>query len=139
MRMNWLNEIGSKMKSALDYAWYVAERCGEITNNPKMSGSALFWIFWLWMVMLPFVAPLLRHNLPWPVGLVVALCVFFLPQLFCRFRYTKQRREALDWKYCDMRNFGSRVAWLFLLGIVLAIAAFRLSFLLGLLRFDGSD
>ena len=139
MRMNWLNEIGSKMKSALDYAWYVAERWGEITNNPKMSGSTLFWIFWLWIVMLPFVAPLLRHNLPLPVGLVVALCVFFLPQLFCRFRYTEQRREALDRKYCDMRNFGSRVAWLFLLGIVLAIAAFRLSFLLGLLKFDGSD
>ena len=137
--MNWLSEIRSKIEEALDYTWYVAERCGETTNNPKMSGSALFWIFWLWIVMLPFVAPLLRHNLPWPVGLVVALCVFFLPQLFCRFRYTEQRREALDWKYCDMRNFGSRVVGLFLLCIVLAIAAFRLSFLLGLLKFDGSD
>lgn len=142
--MNWLNEIGSKIEGALDYAWYVAERWGEITNNPKMSGSTLFWIFWLWIVMLPFAVPVLHHNLwhrnlSWPVVVVVGLGLFFVPDLFCRFRYTEQRREALGWKYRHIRNIGSRLAWLFLLGIVLTIAAFRLSFLLGLLKFDGND
>ena len=62
--MNWLNKIRTKVECALDYVWYVAERWGEITNNPKMSGSALFWIFWLWVVMLPFqTSNLLTRNL----------------------------------------------------------------------------
>ena len=135
--MKWLNEIRSNVEEALDYVWYVGERWSEITHNPKMSWGTIFSMFWFAIVIVPFVLPLLLRCLPLSVAYVVALCVFFLPQLFCRFRYTEQRREALDWKYCNMRNFGNRVAWLFLLCIVLAIAAFRLSFLLGLLRFTG--
>ena len=34
--MNWLNKIRTKVESALDYAWYVGERFGEITKNPKI-------------------------------------------------------------------------------------------------------
>ena len=137
--MNWLNEIRSKVEEALDYTWYVGERWSEITHNPKMSWGTIFGMFWLGIVIVPFIIPLLLHCLPLSVAYVVALCVFFLPQLFCSFRYTDRRREALDRKYRHMRNIGIRLAWLSLLGIVLTIAAFRLSFLLGLLKFDGSD
>ena len=135
--MKWLNEIRSNVEEALDYVWYVGERWSEITHNPKMSWGTIFSMFWLGIVIVPFVIPLLLRCLPWSVAYVVALCVFFLPQLFCSFRYTDRRREALDRKYRHIRNIGSRLAWLSLLGIVLTIAAFRLSFLLGILRFTG--
>ena len=135
--MNWLNKIRTKVECALDYAWYVGERWGEITNNPKMSGNDLLWGFWLWIVMLPFIMPLLCHYLPWLVAAVVGICLVFSPFLFCHFRYTKQRRKTLDRKYRHMKNIGSRLARLVVLCIVLAIVAFRLSFFLGLLKFAG--
>ena len=123
------------MESALDYAWYVGERFGEITNNPKMSGSIILWGIWLWIVMFPFITPLLYRYLPEVVDIVVGISLFISPLLFCHFRYTKQRRKTLDRKYRHMKNIGSRLARLVVLCIVLAIVAFRLSFFLGLLRF----
>ena len=130
--MKWLNEIGSKIAEALDYAWYVAERWGEITNNPKMSGSIILWGIWLWIVMFPFITPLLYRYLPEVVDIVVGISLSISPLLFCHFRYTKQRRKTLDQKYRHMKNIGSRLARLVVLCIVLAIVAFRLSFFLGL-------
>ena len=131
--MNWLNKIRTKVESALDYAWYVGERFGEY--HSRISGSAILWIFWLWIVWEPFIIPLLCHNLPEVVAIVMSICLLFLPHLFCYFRYTKKRRKALYRKYRHMENIGSRLARLVVLCIVLAIVAFRLSSYLGLLRF----
>ena len=135
--MKWLNKIRTKVESALDYAWYVGERRGEVHCGyyGQVCGDFVLWNFWLWIVLLPFITPLLCHNLPEVVAIVMSVCLLFLPHLFCLFRYTKKRRKALYRKYRHMENIGSRLARLVVLCIVLAIVAFRLSFFLGLLRF----
>ena len=95
--MEWLNKIRTKVESALDYAWYVGERWGKIHDRyyGQMCGDFVLWNFWLWIVLLPFIIPLLGHNLPEVVAIVMSICLIFLPYLFCLFRYTKKRRKAL--------------------------------------------
>ena len=139
--MERLKEITGKVENILnctvDYVWYVAERFGKTTQNPKMTGSNLFFILWIWIVMLPFIGPLLYHNLGCEVAVVAGICFLFLPSLFCRIRYKYQRREMLNLKFGHINNLGIRLIGLYLLGILLMIASFALSLYIGLLRFTG--
>ena len=131
--MNWLNKIRTKVECALDYAWYVGERRGEHCGYyGQVCGDFVLWNFWLWIVLLPFIMPLLYLYLPKYVANVMSICLIFLPHLFCYFRYTKKRRKALDRKYRHMEEIVSDVAGLVALCVVLAIISFRLSFYLGL-------
>ena len=132
--IEWLNKIRTKVECALDYAWYVGERWGKTHYGlyGRMYGDFFLGNFWLWIVLLPFIMPLLYRYLPKYVANVMSICLILLPHLFCRFRYTKKRRKALDRKYRHMEEIVSDVAGLVALCAVLAIISFRLSFYLGL-------
>ena len=95
--MERLKEITGKVENVLnctvenvlnctvDYVWYVAEYFGKTTQNPKMTGSNLFFILWIWIVMLPFIGPLLYHNLGWEVAVVAGICFCFYQACFAEY------------------------------------------------------
>ncbi|MFR1953799.1 hypothetical protein [Phocaeicola coprophilus] len=114
----------------IDYMWYVAEMCSERLHN-RLNGSGLLFLCWLYVVLIPFGIPLVLYLSSWIVALPVVIFLCFLPDLFCKLRYTTGRREALRKYYRDMKHPGRRLAKIFLLTIALAAANFTLMFHLG--------
>lgn len=114
----------------IDYMWYVAEICSERLHN-RLNGSGLLFLCWLYVVLIPFGTPLALHLFSRVVALPILIFLCFLPDLFCKFRYTTGRREALRERYRDMKHPGRRLAKIVLASIALTVANFALMFHLG--------
>lgn len=105
----------------IDYIWYVAERFSEREHN-NLDGGMLLFLCWLFVIVMPLGLTL---GCLWgPAIAITALPLVFLPSLFCRLRYTPERREALREHYRGMRHPGRRLFSIILIAIALMIVDF---------------
>ncbi|RGS57829.1 hypothetical protein, partial [Phocaeicola vulgatus] len=66
------------------------------------------------------------------LAIVIPLC--FLPDLFCKLRYTAGRREALREHYGKMKHPGRKLAKIVLIAIALTVVNFALMFHFGFIH-----
>lgn len=65
--------------------------------------------------------PCMYQILGNPTAMILGLGMIFIPLLYCKLRYTKQRREAIFEHYSGIKNIFTR--WLVLFGAIIVIAA----------------
>lgn len=70
----------------------------------------------------------------WIVAFAVVMILCFLPGVFCRFRYTAGRREALREHYGTMKHPGRKLAKIVLIAIALTVVNVALMFHLGFIH-----
>ena len=117
----------------IDYMWCVAELCSERLHN-RLNGSGLLFLCWLFVVLIPFGTPLALHFFSRVVAFPILMFLCFLPDLFCKFRYTTGRREALREHYGKMKHPGRKLAKIVLIAIALIVANVALMFHLGFIH-----
>lgn len=103
----------------IDYMWYVAEKWSEREHN-NLNGRMLLFLCWL------FAIPLLFHLFSWMVAFAARVFLCFLPGVFCKFRYTPGRREALREHYKGLRQPGRQLGIIVLVAIALTVVDFAL-------------
>lgn len=65
--------------------------------------------------------PLMYHKLGNPATMIIGFGLIFFPILFCKLRYTKQRRDAIFEHYSGIKNIFTRCLVVF--GVIIVIAA----------------
>ena len=87
----------------IDYMWYVAEIWHERERTNLNGRMLLFWC-WLFVLLIPLGVPPILRLFGWMIGLAIVIPLCFLPDLFCKLRYTAGRREALREHYGKMKH-----------------------------------
>lgn len=103
-----------------DYIWYVGEALKQKEGSPS-SGDTLLLLTWLFAFLIPLITPLMYQILGNPTTMILGVGLIFLPILFCKLRYTKQRREAIFEYYSGIKNIFTR--WLVLIGAIIFLTA----------------
>lgn len=117
----------------IDYMWYVAEKWSEREHN-NLNGRTLLFLCWLFAILVPLGTPLMLRYFSWIIAFAVVMILCFLPDLFCKLRYTAGRQEALREHYGKMKHPGRKLAKIVLIAIALTVANFALMFHLGFIR-----
>lgn len=117
----------------IDYIWYVAEKNRE-TGSPT-SGSQLFFLCWIFAIVIPLVIPVALHFLGRIAAFAGMLIILLVPDLFCKFRYTAGRREALR-DHKGMKQFVRKQGLILLAAYALAGANIALMFHLGFMHWS---
>lgn len=117
----------------IDYMWYVAEIWHE-REHTNLNGRMLLFLCWLFVMLIPLGIPLLLRLFNWIVGFFILIFLCFLPDLFCKLRYTAGRREALREHYGKMKHPGRKLAGIVLIAIALTVANVALMFHLGFIH-----
>lgn len=107
----------------IDHIWYVAETWSAREHN-NLNGAMLLFLGWLFAILIPgglLIGYFFGRQYAFSA---IALC--FLPSLFCKFRYTAERREALTEHYGKLKHPGRKLAKIILWGIALTIVNFAL-------------
>ena len=115
----------------IDYMWYVAEIWHERERTNLNGRMLLFWC-WLFVLLIPLGVPPILRLFGWMIGLAIVIPLCFLPDLFCKLRYTAGRREALREHYGKMKHPGRKLAKIVLIAIALIVANVALIVHLGL-------
>ena len=103
-----------------DYIWYVGEALKRKEGSPS-SGDTLLLLTWLFAFLIPLIMPLMYHKLGNPATMIIGFGLIFFTILFCKLRYTKQRREAIFKHYSGIKKIFTR--WLVLFSAIIVIAA----------------
>ena len=117
----------------IDYMWYVAEKWHERERTNLNGRMLLFWC-WLFVLLIPLGFPPILRLFGWMIGLAIVIPLCFLPDLFCKLRYTAGRREALREHYGKMKHPGRTLAKIVLIAIALIVANVALMFHLGFIH-----
>ena len=117
----------------IDYMWHIGEIWHE-REHTNLNGRMLLFFCWLFAILVPFGIPLLFHLFSWMIAFVVVMILCCLPGLFCQFRYTAGRREALHEHYGKMKHPGRKLAKIILIAIALTVANVVLMFHLGFIH-----
>lgn len=117
----------------LDRIWYAAEGWSRREHN-NLSGNSLFFFCWLWIVTIPVFIPLALHYLGRLIAIISLPLVCLIPTLFCKLRYTPDRRKAIARHYGKLRHPGSELALTVLVFLLLTVASFALMYHLGLIH-----
>ena len=117
----------------IDYMWYVAEIWHERERTNLNGRMLLFWC-WLFVLLIPLGVPPILRLFGWMIGLAIVIPLCFLPDLFCKLRYTAGRREALREHYGKMKHPGRKLAKIVLIAIALIVANVALMFHLGFIH-----
>ena len=117
----------------IDYMWYVAEIWHERERTNLNGRMLLFWC-WLFVLLIPLGVPPILRLFGWMIGLAIVIPLCFLPDLFCKLRYTAGRREALRELYGKMKHPGRKLAKIVLIAIALIVANVALMFHLGFIH-----
>ena len=104
----------------IDYMWYVA----EIWHERERTN----------LLLIPLGVPPILRLFGWMIGLAIVIPLCFLPDLFCKLRYTAGRREALREHYGKMKHPGRKLAKIVLIAIALIVANVALMFHLGFIH-----
>ena len=103
-----------------DYIWYVGEALKQKEGSPS-SGDTLLLLTWLFAFIIPLITPLMYQIVGNPTAMILGVGLIFLPILFCKLRYTKQRREAIFEHYSSKKNIFTR--WFVLIGAIIFLTA----------------
>ena len=118
----------------IDYIWYVAEKSRE--NGSPTSGGQMLFLCWIFAVEVPLVMPMAFHILNRVVAFVAMLILLLVPELFCKFRYTAGRREALQEHYKGMKHYVLKQLLILLAAFAMAAANTALMFHLGFMHWS---
>lgn len=112
-----------------DYIWYIGEALKR--EGSPSSGDSLLLLTWLFAFLIPLIMPLMYQLLGNLMTVILGLAMIFLPILFCKLRYTKQRREAIFKHYSGIKNIFT--LWIVLFSAIIVIVAiyFMLMYHLG--------
>ena len=114
----------------LDYMWYVAEKWSE-REHANLNGNMLLFMCWLFVVVIPFGIPLVFRHFNWMVAFAMLTLLCFLPIMFCKLRYTAERRKSLGGYYRNMRHEGRKLAKIVIVAVALTVANVTLMYQLG--------
>lgn len=103
-----------------DYIWYVGEALKRKEGSPS-SGDTLLLFTWLFAFLIPLIMPLMYQFFGNPTAMILGLGLIFLPFLFCRLRYTRQRRESIFEHYSGIKNI--LIRWLVIIGAIIFLTA----------------
>lgn len=119
----------------IDHIWYVAERVSEREHN-NLNGGNLLFLCWLFVILIPVFIPMAFRCLGWATTLAAVIPLCFLPSLFCKLRYTPERREALREHYRGMTRHGKRLIHIILIAATLTLADLALMFNFGFIHWS---
>ena len=119
----------------IDYMWYVVEVWHE-KEHTNLNGRVLLFLCWLLVILIPLGIPLLLRFFGWMIALVIVIPLCFLPDLFCKIRYTTRQRNAVRERYGKMKHPGRKLAGITLVAIALALANVMLVFHLGFMHWS---
>ena len=120
--------------TVLDYIWYVSEAIREKECNYNMSGLTILSFIWWFCILVPLIAPLMYSFLGNPTTIIVSLILLFLPELFCRLRYTSARKQTILQHYSGMRHLWRRMFIIVMTALILAAFNFGLMYHLGFIN-----
>lgn len=109
-----------KRYNIIDYIWFIGEALKRKEGSPS-SGDTLLLFAWLFAFLIPLIMPLMYQFLGNPTAMILGLGLIFLPFLFCRLRYTRQRRESIFEHYSGIKNI--LIRWLVLIGAIIFLTA----------------
>ena len=117
----------------IDYVWYVAEIWHE-REHTNLNGRMLLFLCWLFVILIPLGVPPVLRLFGWMIALGIVIPLCFLPDLFCKLRYTAGRCNALREHYGRMKHPGRKLARIVLIAIALTVANVTLMFYLGFIH-----
>ena len=102
-----------------DYIWYIGEALREKGGSPS-SGSLTLSFVWCFGILVPLLLPVMYRLFGNPAAIICGLALLFLPEIFCRLRYSAQRREGIMEHYSGMKRLYQRlfVIIMFSLGFI---------------------
>ena len=119
----------------IDCMWYAAEKWSAREHN-NLNGGMLLFLVWAFAILLPLGEPTAFHFLSRIAALTIMLALCLVPGLFCKFRYTVGRCEALQERYHDMKHPGQILCRIVLAAIALTVANVALMFHFGFIHWS---
>ena len=113
-----------------DYIWYIGEALRKKGGNPS-SGSLTLSFVWLFGILVPLLLPVMFRLFGNPAAIICGLALIFLPEIFCRLRYTVRRRKEIMEHYSGMKRLYQRLFVIYGLTILFAATALIIMFSLG--------
>ena len=113
-----------------DYIWYIGEALRTKDGNPS-SGSLTLNFVWMFGILVPLLQPVMYRLFGNPAAIICGLALIFLPEIFCRLRYTVQHRKEIMEHYSGMRRLYQRLFVIYGLTILFAATVLIIMFSLG--------
>jgi hypothetical protein len=113
-----------------DYIWYIGEALREKGGSPS-SGSLTLSFVWCFGILVPLLLPVMYRLFGNPAAIICGLALLFLPEIFCRLRYSAQRREGIMEHYSGMKRLYQRLFVIYGLTILFAATVLIIMFSLG--------
>ncbi len=109
-----------KIHHIIDYIWYIGEALNRKYGNPS-SGDTLLLLLWIVAFLIPLIIPLIYLLIGNPATIIFGLGLIFLPFVFCKLRYTNQRRKAIFKHYSNIKNVYMR--WGVIIAVIIGLSA----------------
>lgn len=113
-----------------DYIWYIGEAL-RIKGGSPSSGSLSLSFVWWFGIIVPLLLPLMYRLFGNRAAIICGLALLFLPEIFCRLRYTEQRRKVKMEHYSGMKRLYLRLFVIYGLTILFAATVLIIMFSLG--------
>ena len=113
-----------------DYIWYIGEALREKGGSPS-SGSLTLSFVWCFGILVSLLLPVMYRLFGNPATIICGLALLFLPEIFCRLRYTEQRRKEIMEHYSGMKKLYQRLFVIYGSTIVFAAIVLIIMFSLG--------
>lgn len=113
-----------------DYIWYIGEALREKDGNPSCGSLTLNFV-WLFGILVPLLLPVMYRLFGNPAAIICGLALIFLPEIFCRLRYTVQRRKEIMEHYSGLKRLYQRLFVIYGLTILFAATVLIIMFSLG--------
>ena len=113
-----------------DYIWHIGEALRKKDGNPS-SGSLTLSFVWWFGLLVPLLLPVMFRLFGNPAAIICGLALIFLPEIFCRLRYTVQRRKEIMEHYSSMKRLYQRLFVIYASTILFAATVLIIMFSLG--------
>ncbi len=104
----------------IDSIWYIGEALNRKYGNPSSCDTMLLLLL-LFAFLIPLIIPLIYLPIGNPATIILGLGLLFLPFVFCRLRYTNQRRKAIFKHYSNIKNVYMR--WGVIMAVIIGLSA----------------
>lgn len=116
-----------------DYIWYIGEALREKDGSPSSGSLTLSYVWWFG-ILVPLLLPVMYRLFGNPAAIICGLALIFLPEIFCRLRYTMQRRKGIMEHYSGMKGLHKRLFVIYGSTILFAVMVLIIMFSLGFIK-----
>ena len=113
-----------------DYIWYIGEALRIKGGSPSSGSLTLSFVWWFGLIV-PLQLPVMYRLIGNPAAIICGLALLFLPEIFCRLRYTEQRRKEIMEHYSGMKRLYQRLFVIYASTILFAATVLIIMFSLG--------